>query len=274
MPPCLDTLILIRSDLWKSFIIVLPPWNFFFWVFNPGWRRYNISIINFFFSLLYQWCCHLCSSFQIISKKPAWDSRSADCLPPQPEGAVEASQTHNKLCVCDVKPPSSRVFVHAKKRKKLVTNVIYGMQLASENNKKSVQQRCGSIGNQYSTRMMIPTCNRPYRFWTSSRLLFCSVWVVFLSGRYEDAWREPYVWAPGQPVDVIVKVSGKKKIQGLIFIFYIFVFVCFFPQSSQFLMRDQVNIVKALKSNSALCVTSRPPSLILHERLQRREWLE
>lgn len=138
---------------------------------------------------------------------------------------LHSLKENNKLCVCDVKPPSSRVFVHAKKRKKLVTNVIYGMQLASENNKKSVQQRCGSIGNQYSTRMMIPTCNRPYRFWTSSRLLFCSVWVVFLSGRYEDAWREPYVWAPGQPVDVIVKVSGKKKIQGLIFIFlFLFVF--------------------------------------------------
>lgn len=148
------------------------------------------------------------------------------------------------------------------------------MQLASGNKKKSVQQRCASIGNQYSTRMMIPTCNKLYWFWTSSRLLFCSVELFFLSGRYKDVWREPYIWAPDQAVNVIVKVS--EKITRL----DIFLWVCsclfgvFFLSVEPISDEVSVSIMKALKRNSALCVTSRPPCLILCERLQQKETLE
>lgn len=180
------------------------------------------------------------------------------------------------MCVCDLKSLSSGAVgvVHAlqiwRKKTKFVNTVIYEMQLASGKKKKSVQQRCASIGNQYCTRMMIPTCNKLCWLWTSSRLLFCSVKLFFSLGdrrmfdesRISEHQTRLSMWS----------WKYLKKIQGWIFSG---VFLCFFfPRCSQFLMRDQVNITKALKSNSALCVTSRPPCLILCERLQQKELLE
>lgn len=235
-------------------------------VFNPGWNHFNISFINFFVcSIADDAIC--VAPFKLYPKVGMRIKIST--LP-----ASTAWGRTTKLCVCDLEPLSTGVFVQhsriwkRKKRERLVNTVIYEMQLASGNNKKSVQRRCASIGNQYSPRMMIPTCNKLYWFWTSSRLFFCSVRVVFLFGRYEDAWGEPYISASDQAV-AIVKVSEKMKGRGFLCLFLFFVF----SQCSQFLMGDQVNIMKAWKSSSALCVTSRPPCLILSERLQQKESL-
>lgn len=46
-----------------------------------------------------------------------------------------------------------------------------------------------------------------------------------------------------------------------------------FFQCSWIFDGDQVNIMKAWKSNSALSVTSRPPRLALYEPLQQKELL-
>lgn len=50
-------------------------------------------------------------------------------------------------------------------------------------------------------------------------------------------------------------------------------FFFFFFQRCRIFDADQVNIMKARKSNSALCVTPRPPRLAPHEQLQQKEVL-
>lgn len=116
------------------------------------------------------------------------------------------------------------------------------------------------IGNQWPPHTMISTWNKLYWFWTSSRLHCFVIFEIFSLSASLRCLQRTINLSLTLVVDVAVKHPSKGNAG---------VFQC----SWIFFDGDQVNTMKAGKSNSALSVTSRPPRLVLPEQLQQKELL-